>query len=582
MGEATLESSYDLVIVGSGGGSMCAALAARALGKRPVVLEKQSQVGGSTSLSGGVLWIPDNPLMAREGVADSYARARRYFDAAVPYEAPCTSPRRRETYLRVGPRMVEFLEARGMEFFRPEGWSDYYDDLPGGEPRSRCLMAPVFDVRELGAWASKLLLPGPTGGVVVHSHELPELFLVWRAWAGKKMALRLAGRALAARVRGRRLVANGAAIQGRMLQIALREGIPVFPDTAVRDLVYEDGRVRGVLVERGGESMRIDARDAVLLDAGGFSRNGPMREKYGRHPTGSQWTAANAGDTGEVLESAMRLGAATDCLDTAWWVVTSRHPDGSWPEGTVKPDGTVAPFTHHIDLSLPYSLMVDQAGERYCDEAGSYMEVGERMYERHRASGRAIPSWTIFDSRHRRWYPWGMGPFPGQTPKSWLESGYMKKASSLRELAELCGIDADGLERTIERFNGFCRDGVDRDFGRGGRAFDRCHGDPTVRPNPNLGPIERPPFYAVAMYPGDVGTAGGLVTDEFARVLHEDGSAIEGLYATGNITASVMGRTYPGAGASIGASFVFGFIAAHHGAGAEHVIRDMLEPPECC
>jgi len=565
----TLEAEYDLVIVGSGGGSMCAALAAQQLGKRVVILEKQDKVGGSTSFSGGVWWIPNNPLMAREGIADSYERARRYLDAAVSYQGPGTSPARREMFLRTGPRIVEFLEGLGMQFYRPEGWSDYYDDLPGGEPRSRSLMAKLFNLKELGPWAERLATYGPGRALPLGSDEFTELLLIRRRpLAGLRKLLKLLWTLVKARLTGQDPVTNGAAIQGRMLQIALRHGIPIFSGTPVEDLIVDQARVVGVVALRDGRKVEVRAREAVLLNAGGFSRNAAMREKFGRHPIAGDWTSANPGDTGEMIEVAMKLGAATDCLDTAWWVVTSRHTDGRWPKGAVQKDGQVFPFMHHLDLSTPHSIMVDQGGERWCDEAGAYMEIGERMYERHRQTGKAIPSWVIFDARHRQRYSWGT-TLPGVTPKEWIESGYMKKADTLEDLARLCGIDASGLRRTVERFNGFCRTGVDQDFKRGGRAFDRCHGDPTVKPNPNLGAIEQGPFYACAMYPGDVGTAGGLVTDEYARVLRADGSTIEGLYATGNCTASVMGRCYPGAGASIAASFVFGYVAAHHAAGAD-------------
>jgi 3-oxosteroid 1-dehydrogenase len=231
----------------------------------------------------------------------------------------------------------------------------------------------------------------------------------------------------------------------------------------------------------------------------------------------------------------------------------------------VNAEGVPIPFMHHLDLSLPHLIMVDQQGRRFADESGAYMEIGQRLYARHEQTGKGIPAWVILDSRHRKNYPWGTAQ-PGKTPPSWLESGYMKKADSLEELARLCGIDWSGLEAEVDKFNGYCRTGVDSEFNRGGRAFDRAHGDPTVTPNPNLGTIEQGPFYAVAMYPGDVGTAGGIVTDEHARVLRADGSVIEGLYATGNSTASVVGRCYPGAGSSIGASFVFGYRAAQHAA----------------
>lgn len=563
----TWDEVADLVVVGSGGGSMCAALVAKQLGKRALIVEKQALIGGSTGFSGGVWWVPNNPVMKRAGVADSAERARRYLDAVVTYDGPGTTPARRDAFIRTGPKMVEFLERNGMKFVYADGWSDYYDELPGGEARGRSLLAELFDTRELGAWESKLSrykgfnLPVPTD-------QFPTLMLAKRTWAGKKAALALVGRMIKGRLTGARMAGAGAAIQGRMLQIALREELPIWTESPLVQLVVEDGRVSGVAVRRADRLVRVRARDGVLMNVGGFSRSGAMRERFQPKPNSHTWTNANPGDTGEGIEMAMKLGAAVDCMDEAWWVVTSLGPDGQPPKpGGYASDGTPLPFMHHLDLSLPYSMMVDQLGERFCDEAGAYMEIGQRMYRREKETGKAVPSWVVMDSRQRAFYPWGTAQ-PGQVPPEWLASGYMIKADSIAELAAKTGIDKSGLQRTIERFNGFCRTGVDIDFGRGSRAFDRCHGDPTVKPNPNLGAIEQPPFYAVRMYPGDVGTAGGVVTDEHARVLREDGSVIEGLYATGNCTASVVGRCYPGAGASIGASFTFGYIAAHHALGA--------------
>ena len=564
---ATWDEVVDLVVVGSGGGSMCAALVAKQLGKQALIVEKQALIGGSTGFSGGVWWVPDNPVMKRAGVADSAERARQYLDAVVTYDGPGTTPARRDAFIRTGPKMVEFLERNGMKFVYADGWSDYYDELPGGEARGRSLLAELFDTRELGAWEGKLSrykgfnLPVPTD-------QFPTLMLAKRTWAGKKAALALVARMIKGKLTGARLAGAGAAIQGRMLQIALREQLPIWTESPLVQLVVEDGRVSGVAVRRADRLVRVRARDGVLMNVGGFSRSGAMRERFQPKPNSHTWTNANPGDTGEGIEMAMKLGAAVDCMDEAWWVVTSLGPDGLPPKpGGYASDGTPLPFMHHLDLSLPYSMMVDQLGERFCDEAGAYMEIGQRMYRREKETGKAVPSWVVMDSRQRAFYPWGTAQ-PGQVPQQWLSSGYMIKADSIAELAAKTGIDKSGLQRTIERFNGFCQAGVDTDFGRGSRAFDRCHGDPTVKPNPNLGAIEQPPFYAVRMYPGDVGTAGGVVTDEHARVLREDGSVIEGLYATGNCTASVVGRCYPGAGASIGASFTFGYIAAHHALGA--------------
>ena len=558
------DETYDFVVVGSGGASMCVALLYKTLGRKALILEKQSKVGGSTGFSGGVWWIPNNPVMKRAGVADSFEQAWQYFESAVTYKGRCSSDERRRAFLQSGPEMVEFLERQGMQFKYADGWPDYYDDLPGGQPRGRSLVAELFDIDELGEWKSKLsTYPGMA--LPLGSEDFPTLFMAKKTSAGKKMALRLVWNMLRNKLFRRDVRGGGAAIQGRMLQMALREKLPIHTETPVKDFVVENDRVVGVVAVRDGREVRIGARDGVLVNAGGFSRNRDMREAFQPKPNAWQWTNANPGDTGEMIEAAMRLGAAVDCMNESWWVITSLGPDHALPEGAVNPQGVPIPFMHHLDLSLPHLIMVDQDGRRFCDESGAYMEIGQRLYARHEATGRGIPAWVVMDSRHRDNYPWGTAQ-PGKTPTSWLESGYMKKADTLEELARMCGIDWTGLRAEVEKFNGYCRSGVDPEFKRGGRAFDRAHGDPTVKPNPNLGPLEQGPFYAVAMFPGDVGTAGGIVTDEHARVLREDGSVIPGLYATGNSTASVVGRCYPGAGASIGASFVFGYRAAQHAA----------------
>jgi 3-oxosteroid 1-dehydrogenase len=555
------DETFDLVVVGSGGGSMCAGLVAADARQSAVILEKQAQVGGSTGFSGGVWWIPNNPLMAREGVADSHEQARAYLDAAVTYQGPGTSPERREAFLRSGAEMVEFLERQGMAFERPDGYSDYYDELPGGSARGRALHARLFNINELGEWRDRLaLFPGRPLRISVE--ELPQLTLVKRTWPARRVAARVAVRMAVNALRRRDVRGAGAAMQGRMLQLALRAGVVIRPGTPVVDFVIEDERVVGVVAQRDGRELRIGARRGVLINAGGFSHNERLRQAHGPSPAATGWTLANPGDTGEVLEAAMALGAATDCLDEAWWMLTSLGPGESLPEGASAVGSGSIPFGHHFDIALPHVILVDQEGNRFTDEAGSYMENGQRLYERHRETGRGIPAWAIIESRHRRRYLWG--PELGRTPRAWLESGYLKVAYTIEDLARVCGIAEAGLRRTVERFNRFAAAGVDEDYGRGARHFDRYHGDPTNHPNPSLGAIERPPFYAAAIYPSDVGTCGGLVTDADARVLREDGSVIDGLYATGNSTASVMGRTYPGAGASIGASFAFGYRAARH------------------
>jgi 3-oxosteroid 1-dehydrogenase len=567
-----LEYEYDLVIVGSGGGSMPAALAAKRMGRTAIILEKQDKIGGSTSLSGGVWWVPNNSLLKEAGIPDSFERSREYFDNVVTYEGPGVTPARRDAFLKGGPVMIDFLRGLGLKVRRPrDDWPDYYDNLPGGEPQGRSLLAEPFDIHELGASEDDLALYAPMAEIPLAADEFPTLFLMKRTWAGKMKALRFAMLVLKDKLTGRKTVCNGAAIQGRMFQIALREGLNIQRNTPVKRFIMEADRVVGVVAEQDGKEVEIRARQGVIVNSGGFARNKAFRERVTDGPTSDEWTSANRGETGEVIQAMMDLGAATDCLDAAWWVVTSRNTNGEWPEGAIWKDGQVLPFMHHLDLSLPYSMMVDQNGRRVADEAGPYMEIGERIYQRNRdTGGKAVPCWVIFDKRHRERYPWGTLP-PGKTPKSWLDSGYMKKADTLDAIAAACGIDAANLSAEVARFNRFCETGIDEDFGRGSRRFDNAHGDPTVKPNPNMGKIEQGPFYAVAIYPGDVGTAGGVVADEFARVLKDDGSVIPGLYAIGNATASVFGRCYPAAGASIGASFTFGYIAAHHATGSNEL-----------
>jgi 3-oxosteroid 1-dehydrogenase len=254
-----------------------------------------------------------------------------------------------------------------------------------------------------------------------------------------------------------------------------------------------------------------------------------------------------------VLQTAMRLGAKTDLMDEAWWLPSPRT-------------GRFGQSTLDQARQRPRTIYVDAAGRRFVNESNSYMEVGKAMYERNRTS-RAVPCWLIFDDRYRKRYA-HLRSSPGRFPRKLMESGKLKQAWTLEDLARMCGIDAAGLAETVERFNDGARRGVDPDYGRGESAYNRALGDPNRRVHPCLGPIDEPPYYACEVVPGDIGTCGGLLTDEHARVLDQDDRPIEGLYATGNITATVMGRHYLGPGASIANSMVFGYLAARHAAGA--------------
>jgi 3-oxosteroid 1-dehydrogenase len=555
-GQAVTEWDHttDLLVVGSGGG-LVGALRASSLGLDVVVAEKTDKVGGSTGMSGGVIWLPDNPMLARVGVPDSYDKAVAYFDTVAGKAedcSPASSTARRRAYLVSGSEMFTFLENEGVEFIHCEGYSDYYSGVrgvEGGVARSRSVEATAFDTRQLGEWAQRLR-PPVAGNLTLYTYEAAYVSSLFTRTGVARMS-RVMARTVAGRLRGRKNVTNGAALIGYVLKALLTRGVPVWTETAFVDLVVEDGEVVGAVLERNGKEIRVRARKGVLLSAGGFSRNQTMREEFSRDQPGRvEWTSANPGDTGEALQVAMKHGAATDMMDEAWWLP-------SW----IMPDGV--PSMCISERSKPGSIMVDAHGNRYFNEAVAYQEAGQSMFAQEKAVGGALPSWLIVDSRHRSRYVFGGAP-PGKTPKEWITSGAMKKADTLEDLARQCGVDPTALAATVDRFDGFAATGVDEDFHRGEGDHEKYQGDPSRKPNPCLGPVAKPPFYAVAMYPGDIGTNGGLLCDEHGRVLTEAGAPIPGLYAAGNITASVMGRKYLGAGATIGPSVVFSFIAAEH------------------
>jgi 3-oxosteroid 1-dehydrogenase len=329
----------------------------------------------------------------------------------------------------------------------------------------------------------------------------------------------------------------------------------VWTEAPLEDLIVEDGRVVGVRTVREGARVLVRATHGVVLASGGFAHNAEMRQQYGGdQPNKGRWTMSNPGDTGEVIQTAMRLGAKTDLMDEAWWLPSPKT-------------GRFAQSTLDQARQRPRTIYVDAAGQRFVNESNSYMEVGKAMYARDKTS-KAVPCWLIFDDRYRKRYAHQRSR-PGHFPKSLCESGLLKQAPTLGELAFQCEIDPQGLVETVEHFNVGARQGVDPDFGRGESAYNRALGDPNRRAHPCLGPIDEAPYYAVQVLPGDIGTCGGLLTNEHAQVIGQDDQPIEGLYATGNGTATVMGRHYLGPGASIANTMVFGYVAARHATGRD-------------
>lgn len=553
----------DFVVVGSGGGSMCGGLLMRTLGKSVLILEKTSLVGGTTARSGGVMWIPNNRFMKRDGIEDSFEKATTYLDALTSKqtEAPGSTPERRRTYMTEAPRMVDFLVSQGVKLNRVTYWPDYYDDLPGGSEEGRTVVAELFNVNELGQWKQKLqptFIRAPVDLLQPSLEEMMELPALMRSWRVKALLAKLVVRGILGKVTGKYWIAGGGALQGRMLQAAVKAGIEIRTESPVDQLIVENGAIKGVSTVKDGRPWRVEARLGVLVNAGGFARNQRMRDRYAPG-TSVKWTMATPGDTGEMIEEMMRIGAAIAQMDERVGNQQT-HPPGA-------ADGEVKPTAQALTAS-PHAILVDQSGVRYMNEGGSYMAYCKAMLERNKAVP-AVPSFAIFDSQFMAKY-WLAGSMPGKAkPQHWYDQGYLKKADTIEALAQQLKIEPATLKSTVERFNGFVAKNKDEDFHRGERAYDRWLGDYLNKPSETLGTIEQGPFYAVPIVPGDVGTYGGVVTDEHARVLRADGSVIPGLYATGVSTASVMGRYYPGAGSSVGPSFVWGYVAAKHAAGVK-------------
>jgi 3-oxosteroid 1-dehydrogenase len=550
-----MDETFDFVIVGSGAGSMAAALLMRSLGKSVLVLEKLDKVGGTTATSGGVMWIPNNRLMKTE---DSREKAIAYLDALAEGEeaaAPAATRERRLAFVEEGPKMVDFLVSQGIKLRWIPSYPDYYSGKPGALDTSRTITSELFDMSKLGAWKSKFppsFLPLP-----VTIDEAQNLPWMKQSKEAKKVVGKIAFRTLLGKLTGKQLLGGGQGLQAQMVNVALKTGVEIRLNAAVRQIVAEGGRVTGVAAEIDGRERRIGATSGVLLAAGGFSRNQAMRDEH-IPGTSTNWTNTGAGDTGEVMQEAMRLGAA---------VAQMGEMVG---QPVALPPGRPASLVHG-DVTKPHSLIVDHGGERFMNEAQSYVELGRGLLEHRKVSPAA---WLVVDSAYLKKYMF-VGTMAGAAkPQAWIDQGFLKKGDTLDELAAVCGIPADKLRATVERFNGFAGNGRDEDFHRGERAYDRWLGDPfETAVGQSLGTVAEGPFYAIQLYPGDVSTFGGLVTDAQARVLRADGSVIEGLYATGTTTASALGRRSPGAGASIGPAFTFAYIAAKHAAHAGNLAQ---------
>lgn len=549
------DTAVDLPVVGSGTG-MAAALAAHELGLSVLIVEKSSYVGGSTARSGGALWLPASPVLDEANAGDTAERAGTYLDSVVAGSAP---PQRSAAFVAQVSATVEMLRrTTPLRLFWARDYSDYHPEEPGGSAAGRTCECRPFDTSLLGEYRTRLepglmevTVPMPTTGADYRwmnlVARLPRKGIPVYA---KRLVQGVGGRML-----GRRYAAGGQGLMAGLFTGVLRAGIPIWTGTTLTRLTRRGERVSGAVVEHGGREVTISARRGVVLATGGFDHRMEMRWKFQSESLGADLSLGAAGNTGDGIRAGQEIGAAIDLMDQAWWFPA------------VAPLPGKAPAVMLAERSLPGCLIVDQHGRRFVNEATDYMSFGQRLLELERSGSPVESMWIVFDQQYRNSYVFGAELFPRmRIPQAWYDAGIAVRADNLAELGAGIGVPVPEFVETMTRFNQNAAAGEDPDFGRGRSAYDRYYGDPTVKPNPNLRPLVNGPFYAVRMVLSDLGTCGGLKTDERARVLREDGGPIAGLYAIGNTAANAFGTTYPGAGATIAQGLVYGYIAAQEAA----------------
>lgn len=573
-----LQYVFDVVVVGSGAGGLLAACRAADRGLSVVVIEKTGLVGGTSAVSGGGIWVPCNHHIGELGASDTREAARRYLDACT---ADATPADKLDAYLDRAPEMLRYLESKTpVRYQALPKYADYFQKLPGAMPGYRALDPLPFDGAQLGDELARLRPPSPGtligGRVAVTSKEAHVLFS--RAPGYMSLALKQFGRywldlGMRRRSRRDRRLTLGNALVGGLRRALMDRDVALWLDTPMRELIEDDGRVTGVRAERAGQPATIFARRGVILAAGGFERSQPMRERFLPQPTRAQWSATPPANTGDAIAEGERLGGALALMEHVW---------GAPTVGVTGEEKQRALF---VERNLPGCVIVNGDGKRFVNEAAPYSEFVPAMYRDHARTGKTVPAWMVFDARFRRKYPCGPIMPAQMMPDARIPAalrGVLVRADTVDALAARIKVDAAGLRATLADMARYAATGIDEAFGKGDNLFDTYYGDPQVKPNPCLAPLDEAPFYAVRIDAGDIGTKGGLVTDAFARVLRADGAPIDGLYAIGNTSASMMGASYPGAGSTLGPAMTFGFIAADHLAaqavdGAGRTVRQSLQ-----
>ena len=563
MSEMDWDREVDVLVVGTGNGGLTAAVCNWEMGTKDVlIIEKQDKVGGTSATSGGGIWIPNSHYAKEAGAEDNLQDAKAYlmntlFGEDVPEEMI-------DIYLEKAPEMLKFLHDRtDVRYESLAEYPDYYTNMEGARAGHRSLEPSPIMASELGdnwknmTWTHFMMRMFNR----IHFTQVEAHLLMVQLPGWKKLLARLMWdyvRDILWRLKtpiSRRLACGSAGVARLYLSVLKRE-IPLEFNTQMVELVAEGDTVLGAVIECNGQRQRVRTAKGVILASGGFEKNQTLREQYLPAPTNTSWSAGNPGNEGDALLAGLELGAKTRLMNDAWWTTTLCVPDEPAPRLAI------------MEKSFPGSCVVNRDGKRFANESQNYMAFQKDLFKTHTDEHPNAPAWHVFDATFRENFMVGplmtkaMKP-DSQIPKKWFDEGFVAKANTIRELADMLGIDADGLEETIGKMNHYAETGKDEDFGRGDSAYDRYYADPAIKPNPCLAPIVKAPFYAMRIEAGDFGTLGGLDTDTSARVKKADGGVFEGLFAVGNCSAAIL-PTYPGPGATLGPAMTMAYQAARH------------------
>nr|WP_315234503.1 FAD-dependent oxidoreductase [uncultured Albidiferax sp.] len=553
-------SSYDLVVIGAGGAGMAAALFAAIAGQKVLLVERTEYVGGTTAWSGGTTWIPGTRHAASVNPADTLADAKRYLDNAIGARSPAAL---RQAFLDHGAQAVELLESRSEVHYRAyPKHPDYISELGGSTLSGRALEPLPFDGRLLGDLFALIRPPIPEftvlGGMMVDRTDINHLLALGKSFRSFRHAAKLLARHALDRLRhprGTRLV-MGNALVGRLLySLSQHPNVTLAMHTSVKRIQRDATGIRAVTLLQDGQHSSVAVAQGLVLASGGFNRHPQLRQEL-LPGIPATWCPAAPGHTGEAHGLAQNIGAhyGQGGLSPAFWAPVSKR---------LRADGSTAVFPHFMmDRAKPGMLAVNQAGKRFVNESTSYHLFGLALQQ----PGN-LPAYLVGDAVALHTYGIGMVRPGGKGLEPFLADGYLAQADTLDALAHKLGIDAQGLQASVAQINRYAETGVDPDFQRGSTAYSQNMGDPAAGgKNPNLGPLRQAPYYAVRLYPGDIGAATGFATNADAQVLGEDNTPIPGLYAVGNDMQSIMGGVYAAPGITLGPGVVFAYLATHHAA----------------